>query len=302
MTVLMGMYNDDRTDVALISDRRAIPNEIGAARGVSVLENTIKTLKLNDACAIGFAGFVPLENALLSRILSVPMPPQYESLLVKLAENEGRWPLLTFNVLVEEIRRVMPEIIARLRPPRGVWLGVLVAGVMSGGFPMLAAFSGGEDWEPAPCFTGQAYFVPFSKTDKKAKEEFERVTNVPGEPFGKRLKAAIEYCACRYDSVNSRYIIRRLLYGFREEEGTIHETSKAYERGPDSHPPSRFSKMLSFFRLRRDPENPLVQKNFMVPSKLLARLQLYAEKARLSESEVIRKAVEEWLNAHEKDV
>lgn len=52
-------------------------------------------------------------------------------------------------------------------------------------------------------------------------------------------------------------------------------------------------------RQRRDPENPLVQKNFMVPSKLLARLQVYAEKVGLSESEVIRQAVEEHLNAHE---
>lgn len=52
-------------------------------------------------------------------------------------------------------------------------------------------------------------------------------------------------------------------------------------------------------RQRRDPENPLVQKNFMVPSKLLARLQVYAEKASKSESEVIRQAVEEYLNVQE---
>jgi len=52
-------------------------------------------------------------------------------------------------------------------------------------------------------------------------------------------------------------------------------------------------------RQRRDPENPLVQKNFMVSSKLLARLQAYAEKVSKSESEVIREALEEWLNAHQ---
>jgi len=48
-------------------------------------------------------------------------------------------------------------------------------------------------------------------------------------------------------------------------------------------------------RQRRDPENPLVQKNFMAPAKLLARLQVYADKIKESESEVIRRAVEEHL-------
>lgn len=53
-------------------------------------------------------------------------------------------------------------------------------------------------------------------------------------------------------------------------------------------------------RQRRDTTNPTVQKNFMAPTSLLARLQAYADKAGESESEVIRQAVEEYLNAHGK--
>jgi hypothetical protein len=227
MTILMGMYNDDRTDIALVSDRRAVPNDIGEARGVKPVEDTIKTLALNDSCAIGFAGSCPLENALLSRILFVPIPPQDESLLVRLAENEGRWPLLTFDVLVEEVSRVMPEIIEILTPPDGVWLGILVAGRMDGKIPMLAGFKGVGSWEPEPCYSGQAYMAPFSRDDRKAKREFSRATNAPNEPFDERLKAAVAYCAPRYYSVNSRYIIRRLSNGFRKEAGMIQETGEA---------------------------------------------------------------------------
>ena len=53
-------------------------------------------------------------------------------------------------------------------------------------------------------------------------------------------------------------------------------------------------------RQRRDTANPTVQKNFMAPMSLLARLQAYADKVSESESEVIRRAVEEYLNAQEK--
>jgi hypothetical protein len=47
--------------------------------------------------------------------------------------------------------------------------------------------------------------------------------------------------------------------------------------------------------LKRDPKNPLLQKNFMAPFKLLARLQVLSEKEGVSESEIIRKALERYL-------
>jgi predicted DNA-binding protein len=51
-------------------------------------------------------------------------------------------------------------------------------------------------------------------------------------------------------------------------------------------------------RQRRDVTNPKVQKNFMAPMDLLARLQAYAEKVGESESEVLRRALEEYLDTY----
>jgi hypothetical protein len=48
-------------------------------------------------------------------------------------------------------------------------------------------------------------------------------------------------------------------------------------------------------RQKRDPTNPLVMKNFMAPAKLLAQLQHLSEKEGVSESEIIRTALEEYL-------
>ena len=48
-------------------------------------------------------------------------------------------------------------------------------------------------------------------------------------------------------------------------------------------------------RQKRDPSNPLVMKNFMAPAKLLAQLQELSEKEGVSESEIIRTALEDYL-------
>ncbi|MBN1859194.1 CopG family transcriptional regulator [Candidatus Bipolaricaulota bacterium] len=48
-------------------------------------------------------------------------------------------------------------------------------------------------------------------------------------------------------------------------------------------------------RPKRDPKNPLVMKNFMAPAKLLAQLQELSDKEGISESEIIRTAVEQYL-------
>jgi predicted DNA-binding protein len=48
-------------------------------------------------------------------------------------------------------------------------------------------------------------------------------------------------------------------------------------------------------RRKRDPENPLVMKNFMAPAKLLAQLQELSEREGVSESEIIRTAVEQYI-------
>ena len=48
-------------------------------------------------------------------------------------------------------------------------------------------------------------------------------------------------------------------------------------------------------RRKRDPTNPLVMKNFMAPAKLLAQLQQLSEREGVSESEIIRIAVKQYV-------
>ena len=48
-------------------------------------------------------------------------------------------------------------------------------------------------------------------------------------------------------------------------------------------------------RTKRNPKDPLVMKNFMVPSTLLAKLQKLSEKQGVSESEIIRNALERYV-------
>jgi len=50
-------------------------------------------------------------------------------------------------------------------------------------------------------------------------------------------------------------------------------------------------------RPKRDPKNPLVTKNFLAPAKLLAQLQELSEKQGVSESEIIRTAVDQYVKA-----
>jgi len=48
-------------------------------------------------------------------------------------------------------------------------------------------------------------------------------------------------------------------------------------------------------RIKRDPQNPLVMKNFMAPAKLLAQLQELSEREEVSESEIIRTALKQYV-------
>jgi metal-responsive CopG/Arc/MetJ family transcriptional regulator len=55
-------------------------------------------------------------------------------------------------------------------------------------------------------------------------------------------------------------------------------------------------------RTRRNPKDPLVMKNFMAPSTLLAKLQELSEKEDVSESEIIRRALQRYVADTEKGV
>ncbi len=55
-------------------------------------------------------------------------------------------------------------------------------------------------------------------------------------------------------------------------------------------------------RTRRNPKDPLVMKNFMAPSTLLAKLQELSKKEDVSESEIIRKALLRYVADAERGV
>ncbi|MFC2095657.1 ribbon-helix-helix protein, CopG family [Candidatus Bipolaricaulota bacterium] len=55
-------------------------------------------------------------------------------------------------------------------------------------------------------------------------------------------------------------------------------------------------------RRKRDPLNPLVMKNFMAPARLLAQLQELSDKLDISESEIIRRALEQHIADAKNDV
>jgi len=46
---------------------------------------------------------------------------------------------------------------------------------------------------------------------------------------------------------------------------------------------------------KRNPNNPLVMKNFMAPALLLAGLQELSEREDVSESEIIRRALRQYI-------
>ena len=46
---------------------------------------------------------------------------------------------------------------------------------------------------------------------------------------------------------------------------------------------------------KRDPSNPLVMKTFMAPAKLLAQLQELSDREGISESEIIRTALRQYV-------
>jgi len=54
-------------------------------------------------------------------------------------------------------------------------------------------------------------------------------------------------------------------------------------------------------RRKRDPNNPLVMKNFMAPAMLLAKIQELSERQNVSESEIIRRAVERYIEEAAQD-
>ncbi len=218
MTVLIGAYSDDRRDIVLVADRRSVPNAYGEAMGVKPVEDVVKTLKLNNKCAIGFAGSVPLENLFLSQLLEVPKVAMEQDPIASLVGSEGSWHFLTYESVIASARSLLPFIVSVTNPPDEVWLGMIIGGYDEYGLPRLTFCQWYGGWSENSYNTGAAFFAPAETNEER--EQIGSMLEAPGVLLDERLKNAVRYCSERYPSVSDRYIARRLSKGFSAEPGT----------------------------------------------------------------------------------
>jgi len=215
MTVLAGSYLDGASDVFLIADRRSVPRN---AVGISPVENARKILRLGDECAIGFSGAIPLHNAVLAKLLGIPQPGPHVDLLSGLAEDDGRFDI-AFDDVVGTLKWLVPIVVERLAPPTGITMRILVAGRMVGDIPVLATCGEETGWEFRPALGG--YVSSPVTEDDPAWHELKEIVDATDSSPVESMKAAIAFCAERYDDVNRHYTLRRLSNGFRREEGVV---------------------------------------------------------------------------------
>jgi hypothetical protein len=219
MTILMGMYSGDHADVAIISDRRATPNSIGRAAGKHARERVYKTLRLGPQVAIGFAGTVPLSNLILAGLLNLPAPSMDDDILTDLVDSEDSFNY-TFDYVVDLLNEMAGAAIEWASPPPGIQASAILAGA-DNGRPILATLSGATGWRVKPVFDGVPYSGPPEVVGGAGKEGFKKLITAPDLDYIESLKAAVTFCADRYDSVNHNYVIRRLGTGFVREEGRV---------------------------------------------------------------------------------
>ncbi len=205
MTILMGRYNGDHTDVAIISDRRACPDELGRAIGVESKEFVYKTLRLGPQVAIGFAGAVPLSNAILAALLGVKVPAIGDDLITRLVKNEEQFNYCLSDVR-NELNRITGPTIRQIDPPPEMGVSAIVAGLFDDDTPIIAELNEGTGWEVQLAFHPLCS-APIEDKDETTRREFEKATNLPGLDYIASLKAAVKFCAERYCSVNRNYVI-----------------------------------------------------------------------------------------------
>lgn len=215
MTILMGTYRNDMSDVALVADRRSIP---AISSESAPVEDTVKTLRLGDKCAIGFAGAVPLENHVLADLLRVPLPPQDRSLLKDLLAEECNYDYEILGVM-NALNEIVPGVIDFCRPPPEYTLYIILAGEMPDGRPILMGCCLGTKWRVEPYFS-DVWSLPREMRSYEEQQRFHDVTHMPGMDYDDRMIAAVKYCS-KHPSVNNHYIIRRLNTGFIQETGSV---------------------------------------------------------------------------------
>lgn len=220
MTILMGAYSGDWMDVAIISDRRATPSARGLAEGVPRRENVYKTLRLGPQVAIGFCGAAPLSNRILAWLLQEPEPDVGVDLLCQLVEREGAFNH-SFTDMADGLSAVTKTAVKLAAAPDTVDVAAIVAGCV-GGTPMFLELNAATEWKARPSDAKSPWCKPNDMIGDNARAEFiEYIATRPGLDYIASLKAAVEFCADRYDSVNHNYVLRRLQTGFAREEGRV---------------------------------------------------------------------------------
>jgi len=201
MTVLIGMINDARTDVALIADRLSRPTEMGLALGFTADQMSDKTARLGCQCAIALSG-----NALPHEITTRHLDG--------LANGERQW---TLPEVREELDVWLPAVAFAV--PLFNTMTLLLAGQIDG-HPVIASYSKAGNWVPQPYFHGFACSSPVPSGDFETQRQLKAILDEGGDWIG-RMQAGVAFCADRYGSVNRSYILRRLSNGFLPEEGEV---------------------------------------------------------------------------------
>ena len=215
MTILMGTYSNDKTDVALIADRRRSPANV---QRMKPIEDAHKTLRLGPECSIGFAGAEPLQNGVLAELFGIPWPPQSQSLIEDLVVNEQDY-ILGFDEAIDALNQIAPKVVDICRPPASETIHIILAGKTWDGIPGLVGVSAKTGWKVDLCF-GDVWSPPRGMSSYAEQRMFDNATQMPGMDYDDRMRAAVKYCS-KYPSVNNHYIIRRLSTGFSQEAGSV---------------------------------------------------------------------------------
>jgi len=219
MTILMAAYSGNRTDVAIISDRRASSIAIGRATDVPSNESTYKTLRLGPWVAIGFCGAVPLSNRILACLLGRKEPDMGLDLLSQLVEEEDNFDYGFCNV-VDELGKVVEMAITTAAPPAGIQTAAIIVG-FDGERPAIAELNADTKWKAQTRWDNFPWCKPGGMTSDADRKKLVKYVSRPGLDYIASLKAAVGFCADRYKSVNHYYVLRRLRTGFAREEGSV---------------------------------------------------------------------------------
>ncbi|MDD5263229.1 MAG: hypothetical protein PHU43_00115 [Candidatus Bipolaricaulis sp.] len=217
MTIIRAEYSGDHRDVAIISDRHGQPNVAALQNALGPNEGLYKTLLLGPEVAIGMAGDGRLCNLILAEALGLP-ESQEPSLISSLVSGEDRL-FLSFPDAAHAFEQAASVVVARKRPPLAVDSTAILVGRLNGR-PVIAELSRTTKWRFVHVMERPAYCIPEGMTDSDLLLYKSYVTR-PGLDYIASLKAAVEFCADRYESVNHRYVLRCLKDGFRREEGEV---------------------------------------------------------------------------------